>query len=218
MEGQRRPDAIQLTLIVLATVSLFAITACTTSPDPSPDPQTSASTAPCIPDVSDVAWQPATDTGLQLIGVSEFVIAADGTTARTDTVLDHDHDHDHDHEAKLIEANPNIVPEYHSQDRNDLFDALIQDVRRTEQVPEDFGHPIDPFASSDVDPTPDEGRYFVGFEVTTTQAPFETNCGGGPIEGSLHGLLPGARTTTLIQCGYAPETPSPVDPQLRSYC
>jgi hypothetical protein len=197
-------------LIVLATVSLFAITACTTSPDPSPDPQTSASTAPCIPDASDIAWQPATDTGLQLIGVSEFAIAADGTTTRTDTVLDH--------EAKLINANPNIVAEYHSQDRNDLFDALIQDVRRTGQVPENFGHPIDPFASSDFDPTPDEGRYFVGFEVMTTQVPFEANCGGGPIEGSLHGLLPGARTTTLIQCGYAPETPSPVDPQLRSYC
>ena len=194
-------------LIALATVSLLAFTACTTSPDPSPDPRTSTSTVPCIPDASEITWQPASESGLQLIGVSEFVIAADGTTTRTDTLLDH--------EVELVDANPHVVAEYHSLDRDDLFGGLIEDVRRTGQVPETFGDPIDPFADAEL--TQNEGRYFIGFELMTTRVPFEANCGDGLIEGSLRGPTSGGGST-LIQCGYEPEFPSPLGPRLRSYC
>lgn len=197
-------------LIIVATAPLLAITGCTTSPDPSPNPQTSTSSAPCIPAAGEITWQSASDSGFQLIGLSEFVIATDGATTRSDTVLDH--------EVELIDANPLVVAEYQSDDRDDLFNALMEDVRRTGQVPESFGEPIDPFAFADAELSPNEGRYFMGFEVMTTSVPFEADCGGGLIEGSLRGPISGGGSATLIQCGYVPESPSPVDPQLRSYC
>ncbi|GAA1126589.1 hypothetical protein [Arthrobacter flavus] len=196
--------------VFVATVPLLAITACTSSPDPSPNPQTSSSAVPCIPAAGEITWQSASDAGFQLIGLSEFVIAADGTTTRSDTVLDH--------EVELIDINPLVVSVYQLDDRDDLFTALVEDVRRTGQVPEGFGEPIDPFAFADAEPAPNEGRYFMGFEVMTTRVPFEADCGGGLIKGSLRGPISGGGSATLIQCGYVPESQSPVDPQLRSYC
>jgi len=217
--ASRQSHTSRIAVLLLGPALMVSLAGCVTSePLPNPPPSgasetTEPATVLCTPDNSTITWGAAIDGEPVLQSVTVSTVAADGTETVTFTprellpVFTGD-------ELITMTGNDTAAVE-------DWEEALVTDVRRTGQVPEDFGETFvgEDFVSTPVIENRVAGTVLLTLTSSILSLPFSIDCGSGQTwEGTLAATDNFEKTSTVYECGFEPPGPAASYFKAIAYC